>query len=102
MTLEVLWKYAKWAALGLLVLLGWIVWVWLRPKQPVLKDGEPAIPPAPAPLVEAFEKAHEEALVARAKASAATEARQEQLQEISKIDDGKERRKRLAAMLKKQ
>lgn len=58
-----------------------------------------ALPEVPRPLQDKVRAAEEQALVARVQATAQAEAHREALVEIAKVDDGAERRRRLAAML---
>lgn len=58
------------------------------------------LPPVPPILQERMDKAREEVLVAKATSKAVTETKTQELNEITKISDGKERRSRLAAFVK--
>lgn len=58
-----------------------------------------SMPEVPQALKEKVEKAEEHALVARIEARVEAEKDIEKLEEVAKIDDGAERRKRLAGML---
>lgn len=66
-----------------------------RPIEP--ESGLPMLPPA---IQNHLDQAHEEAAIARATASAKAEGQKAQLAEIQKIEDDKERRRRLAEMLR--
>lgn len=57
------------------------------------------LPDVPQGLKDRAEKAEEEALVVRAEVRVRTEVKKEELETITKIDDGAERRKRLAEFL---
>ena len=89
-------KYAAFAVLGFAALIG------LRALSALLTIGSsapPKLPEVSKKLKAKVEKAEEEALVARVEARVeATEAKKI-LDEAADIDDGKERRKHLAAML---
>lgn len=65
-------------------------------------DGKKRIAPARVPpkLQQAVQQAHEEALVEKALAKSQAEEQRQELQEIQKVDDGVERRKRLAAFIR--
>jgi len=89
-------KYVALAVIGFAVLVG----LWLMRTLFTADPAAPAkLPEVPKKLKEKVEKAEEAALVARVEARVeATEAKK-LLDEAADIDDGKERRKRLADML---
>lgn len=58
-----------------------------------------AIPPPPLPMEQAVADAHEASLKARIAATSSAAASQAHVDEISKIDDGAERRRQLALLL---
>ena len=58
------------------------------------------LPKVPKALRDKVEKAEEEALIARVEARVEATKEVEKLEEVSKIKDGAERRKRLAGLLK--
>jgi hypothetical protein len=98
-------KQAKWVLFAL-VAAGFAVLVWClrgmfddNSNHPKPEDGG-YLPPAPKPLQEAADKAAEDAMVAKAGAKAATAVKKQELETITKISDGKARRKALAAFLK--
>ena len=62
-------------------------------------DTEP-LPSAPVALQAKVAKVEEQALVAKVTATVKAEEQKTQLADIAKVDDGAERRRRLAAMLR--
>jgi hypothetical protein len=94
------WKTSKWAVLAVLSGIALIVGFVLRSLFTGSKPSEPGIPPPPSALKQAVEQAHEDSLKARIVASTQAQEHHEKLAEIAKIDDGVERRKKLAEMLK--
>jgi hypothetical protein len=58
------------------------------------------LPDVSEALKDKVRQAEEEALIARVEARVEAETQKKELEEISTIDDGAERRKRLAAMLR--
>lgn len=91
-------KYVVWAIGGVVVVIfaALLKNIVVPPRKPGKKIALPEIPPVVQAKVD---KAHEEALVARVEARVEAEAEVVKLEEVAKIDDGAERRKRLAAML---
>ncbi len=90
-----------WAALGVLTVVGLILFAILRllfTKGPVLVPGK-LIPDPPQALLDRKAQAEENALVLKATSQAQTDVKKVELANITKIDDGKERRKRLADFL---
>lgn len=65
-----------------------------NPEEPVFR-----LPEVPQALKERVQKAEEDALVARVRASATAESQRAEVQTIMQIEDGAERRRRLAAHL---
>jgi hypothetical protein len=103
--MSVWWKQAKYILLAL-VTVGVAVLVWTlrglfddNANHPKPEDGG-YLPPAPKPLQEAADKAAEEAMVAKAGAKAVTDLKKKELETITKLPDGKARRKALVAFLK--
>lgn len=95
-------RWAVWAVLG--VIFGIMVLVFrslLTSKTSGRTVDVPARLPVPKVLQEKVDKAEEDNLRARVAAEAKATVQKEQLEEVLKIDDGAERRKRLAAMLSK-
>jgi len=66
-----------------------------KPETP----GFGGLPPAPAAVQDAAEKAHEEALTAKAASQAVTDEKKKQLSEIGNMPDRKARREALAAFI---
>ena len=98
-------KQAKWVLFALIAF-GLAVLVWClrgmfddNSNHPKPEDGG-YLPPAPKPLQAAADKAAEDAMVAKAGSKAVTEEKKKELDTITKISEGKERRKALAAFLK--
>jgi hypothetical protein len=95
------WKTSRWAVLAFLAALGVILGFVLRSfLGKSATTGGPGIPPPPSDLQKAVDAAHEEALKSRIEAAAAADEHKAKLDEIAKIDEGEERRKRLAEYLK--
>lgn len=100
--LKAVWKRASWL-LWAFVALTFAVVVWtLRglfngPKH----AGPTRLPPVPEKLRAKVDKAEEEALKAKVEATVKAEEAKHELEEIGKITDGAERRKRLAERLKR-
>ena len=104
-SLSLWWKQAKWVFIAL-VGVAFAVLVWClrgmfddNSNHPKPEDGG-YLPPPPKPLQDAADKAAEESMVAKAGAKAVTNMKKQELDTITKIDDGKARRKALAAFLK--
>lgn len=71
-------------------------------KLPKKEEGEPQpLPPIDTRVHEQVKKAEEEATVARIEARVRAQTDKEQLERIAKVEDGAERRRRLAAMLRR-
>lgn len=88
-----------WTAVGLVISLGLAaLFYFLR----VGKTPEPGtlLPKVPDWLLEKKDQAEEDALVTRAQVKARTDEKKSQLEEISNISEGKERRKRLAEFVR--
>jgi hypothetical protein len=95
------WKTSKWAVFAVLGVVALIVGFVFRSLFTGRTGGTgPGIPPPPSAIQQAVEAAHEEALKARIQAKAEADEHTAKVAEISKIDDGAERRKRLAEYLK--
>lgn len=90
----------------------WILWVVLAAGFAVVvilvrrlfsgppSTGPTSLPTVPPALQAKVEKAEEEALKARIEATVHADEDRKEIEEISKIPDGKERRKRLSDKLK--
>lgn len=93
-------KTAKWilylilaVALGVLLLVLRRAFFGERPERPV------RLPDVPEALRRKVEKVEEEALIAKTEAKVTAASEKKEVEEIMKIEDGVERRKRLAAKL---
>lgn len=89
-------KWLAWAGLGVVavVILFIVRGLFSGPKTPGKR-----LPEVPNALKEKVEKAEEGALIARVEARVKAEEATKELEEIAAVDDGAERRKRLAEML---
>jgi anti-sigma-K factor RskA len=91
-------SWALWVALsGVVVVLAFVLrraFEQRAPEEPVFQL--PAVPPK---LQQKVEAAQEQALVARVQATAQAEGQKQQLAQVMAIDDGAERRRRLADLL---
>lgn len=99
------WKWMKWVlvALGgvILVILGVLV-RGMFTESSVTENGKRRIlPQLPEETVQRADQIYEEALTARIEASTVATEKKEELERIVKIDDGVERRRQLAAMLRR-
>lgn len=104
--LKAFWKRFKWVILsvaGVLVLvLIFLLRALTRPKPAEPKpDGPQPLPPIDERIKERVAKAEEEATVARIEAKVRADTDREQLERINQVEDGAERRRRLAAMLRR-
>lgn len=104
--LKAFWKRSKWAILAivgaLVVVLAFILRGLFTGKSPERKPGEPQpLPAIDERIHEHVRRAEEEAVVARIEATIRADTDLEQLERISKVEDGAERRRRLAAMLRR-
>ena len=94
-------RYRYWFWIGAAVLIAILLFV-VRGLIVGSKDGgkrKISLPEVPKALKDKVEQAEEESLVARVEARVVAEQEKKELQEVAKIDDGAERRKRLAKML---
>jgi hypothetical protein len=89
-------RWVAWAVLAFAVVL--VIWL-VKGLFDGPKTGPGRLPEPPKKLKEKVEKAEEAALVSKVEARVEAEKAKEALDEIAEIDDGKERRKRLADML---
>lgn len=104
--LKAFWKRSKWVILsvaGALVLVLAFLFRSLFRGKPVERD---PLEPRPLPSIderihERVRVAEEEATVARIEARVRADTDREQLERISQVEDGAERRRRLAAMLRR-
>lgn len=101
------WKRSKWVLLSVIGALVAVLAFVLRglfvsqPRSAPSSDRSQSLPPIDQRLRERVARAEEEALVARVEARTRAETQRETLQEIEKIEDGAERRRRLAALLRR-
>jgi len=104
--LKAFWKRSKWALIavvgGILLVVAFLLrGIFTRP-DPKRKPTEPQpLPPIDERIKEQVAKAEEEATVARIEARVQASTDREQLERINQVDDGAERRRRLAAMLRR-
>jgi uncharacterized protein YpmS len=98
------WKRSKWVLLAVaavtLTVLGVVLRGLVVREHPSGKK-EDVLPEVDVALKEKVQQAEEESLVARVEARVEAEAQKEELHEVMKIDDGSERRRRLAALLRR-
>jgi hypothetical protein len=97
-------KWAVWALLGLGAAIMLAVLYSLFNQKPKPRPGQPTqpgLPPVPKALQDKVDAAEEHALVTQVEARTQAADKKAELTEIAKLDDGAERRKRLAAMLTK-
>lgn len=104
--LKAFWKRSKWMILSVLAAIVGVIAFILRGlfvrKPPIneIPDNQ-SLPPIDARIKENVTRVEEEALVARIEATIRAETDREQLERIAKVEDGVERRRRLAAMLRR-
>ncbi len=101
--MKVLWKRFKWVIIGVGVAIAIALLFLLRGLfQTEHPDGSKTdpLPEVSEKLKEAVRHAEEEALVARVEARVEAETQKKELEEIGTIEDGAERRRRLAEMLR--
>lgn len=101
--LDRVWKNAKWAVWLLIAVGAGLLVLFLGPFfKKERREGEPEepLPTLPPVIQERLDTAHEEAATAKATARATSEAQKQALNQISTIDDGRERRRRLAELLR--
>lgn len=93
-------RWAVWAVIGLLVVIVLAVLRSLFDVKP--KPGQaPGLPPVPKVLQDKVDKAQEDNLRVRVETKIIVQEQKKELEAVMKIDDGAERRKRLAEMLGK-
>ena len=90
-------RWVAWAILAFVVVL--VIWL-VKGLFDGPKTGTGRLPEVPQKLKEKVAKVEEAALVSKVEARVEAEKAKEALDEIAEIDDGKERRKRLAEMLR--
>lgn len=94
-------RWAVWVVIGVIFAIMVLVLRSLgggKKQQPI---GMFSLPPIPKVIQEKVHKAEEDGLRARVEASVKAESEKKQLAEVMAVDDGAERRKRLAEMLSK-
>jgi len=104
--LKAFWKRFKWVIVSvggvLLVVLIVLLRILFAKKTPDPVPGdEKPLPPIDERIRERVAQAEEEATVARIEARVRAETDREQLERINQVEDGAERRRRLAAMLRR-
>lgn len=102
--LKAWWAKSRWAVWALIGIIFAIMVLVLRSLFQVKGKGDSGkfeLPPVPKVIQEKVNKAEEDGLRARVEATAKADEQKKQLAEVLKIDDGAERRKRLAEMLSK-
>ena len=93
-------RWAVWAFIGFLVVVMLAVLKSLLDVKP--KPGDPpGLPPVPKVLQDKVDLAQEDGLRVRVESKVVAEEHKKELEVVMKIDDGAERRKRLAEMLAK-
>lgn len=104
--LKAFWKKCKWVILAvagaLTVVLVFVLRGLFTSKQPEPDPLDPKpLPKIDERIYERVRVAEEEATVARIEAKVHADTDREQLERINHVDDGAERRRRLAAMLRR-
>jgi hypothetical protein len=104
--LKAFWKRFKWVIVSvggvLLLVLAFLLRGLLVKKTPEPAPGnEKPLPPIDERIRERVAQAEEEATVARIEAKVRADTDREQLERINQVEDGAERRRRLAAMLRR-
>lgn len=104
--LKAFWKRSKWVLLAVagvaVAVLAFMLRGLFARKTPERPSNEPQpLPPIDERIKERVVQAEEEATVARIEAKVKADTDREQLERINQVDDGAERRKRLAAMLRR-
>lgn len=104
--LKAFWKRFKWVIVSvggvLLLVIAFLLRGLFARKAPERDPLDPKpLPPIDERIKEQVAKAEEEATVARIEARVRAETDREQLERINQVEDGAERRRRLAAMLRR-
>lgn len=102
--MKVFWKRFKWVVIAVGVAIALLLLMLLAGFfQKEDSDGSKTdpLPDVGEKLKEAVRQAEEEALVARVEARVEAETQKEELAEIAAVEDGAERRRRLAEMLRR-
>lgn len=98
------WKRMKWIILAVSAVLVAVLAVVLRGmivREDPQGSKEDVLPEVSEAIKEKVVQAEEESLIARVEARVEAETQREELKEIAKEDDGVERRRRLASMLRR-
>jgi hypothetical protein len=101
--LKKFWKRYRWVLLAVAAATIGVLGVVLRGlffKEPPEGKKIDVLPEVHEELKQKVQQAEEEALVTRVEARVQAEAQQQELAEVMKVEDGAERRRRLAAMLR--
>lgn len=101
--MKVFWAKSKWfflAAAGVCLMIFGVILRGLFHSPKDTPSGTGRLPEVPRPLQEKVRKAEEAAMIAKAESKLTAEVKINELNEIKKIDDGAERRKKLAELLK--
>lgn len=106
--LKAFWKRSKWVLVsvagGVLLVVAFLLrGLFMKPRSGTETDPlEPKpLPPIDERIKEQVAKAEEEATVARIEAKVRADVDREQLERINQVEDGAERRRRLATMLRR-
>lgn len=104
--LKAFWKRSKWVIISvggvLLLVLAFLLRGLFAKKTPEPDPLDPKpLPPIDERIKERVAQAEEEATVARIEAKVRADTDREQLERINQVEDGAERRRRLAAMLRR-
>lgn len=94
-------RWVVWVVIGVIAAIMLLVLRSLFSVKPKGGGGQFELPPVPKVLQDKVNKAEEDGLRARVEATVKADEQKKQLAEVLKIDDGAERRKRLAEMLSK-
>jgi hypothetical protein len=104
--LKAFWKRSKWVLIavagGVLLVVAFLLRGLFSSRKPEPKpDGSQPLPSIDERVKERVAQAEEEATVARIEAKVRADTDREQLERINQVEDGAERRRRLAAMLRR-
>jgi len=104
--LKAFWKRSKWVLIavagGVLLVVAFLLrGLFIRRDPAPEPDGPQPLPPIDERIKERVAKVEEEATVARIEAKVRADTDREQLERINQVEDGAERRRRLAAMLRR-
>lgn len=104
--LKAFWKRSKWVLIavagGVLLVVAFLLRGLFTRRDPAPRPDEPQpLPPIDERIKERVAQVEEEATVARIEAKVRADTDREQLERINQVEDGAERRRRLAAMLRR-